>query len=279
AEFRIFVEETGYKTSAEGPKNWKKQLELLEVYWKLSEDTEKNKTEISEISRETLYYGGSGLWESEKNTWDYSVDLYWQNPGFKQTDVNPVTCISWTDAIRYCNWLSSRDNLPAAYDIDTEELLDEYGKSTKNVRKVNGYRLPTEAEWEYAARERGKKIRFGNGENIARSSQINFDAGRSDYLYLEKGEFRKSTMPVASFKPNSLGLYDISGNVWEWCSDYYGSYSGESQINPYKSTGFSRVLRGGRWGGDAFEIRVFFRDDYLSNNRCNNSGFRIARTK
>lgn len=278
-EFRVFIKETAYETSAEGPKDWQKQLELLEEIRRLYEAKERNKTKIAEISRKILFYGGSGYWKTDNNTWDYSVDFYWQNPGFEQSDMDPVICISWVDAIHYCNWMSNRENLPVAYDIDTEELLDEHGNPKEDIKKVKGYRLPTEAEWEYAARERGKKILFGNGENIARSSQINFDADRGDFSYLEKGEFHKKTIPVGSFKPNNLGLYDMSGNAWEWCCDYFGSYSSKSQKNTYKSTGFNRVIRGGRWGGNAFEIRVFARDDYLSNNRCNNSGFRIARSK
>jgi formylglycine-generating enzyme required for sulfatase activity len=143
---------------------------------------------------------------------------------------------------------------------------------------VKGYRLPTEAEWEYAARERGKQVRFGNGEDVARASEINFDAREGDSSYVETGEWRQNTVPVGSFNPNGLGLYDMSGNVWEWCSDHLRPYSDQNQINPYESTGARRAARGGRWGGGARELRVAARFGWASEDRCNNIGFRVART-
>lgn len=114
-----------------------------------------------------------------------------------------------------------------------------------------GYCLPTEAEWEYAARGGGKKVRFGNGKNIADPKEINFD-GRSEYKksYSVAGVCRKKTTDVGFFTPNQLGLYDMSGNVWEWCSDWYGSgyYKKSPDQNPQgPSSGNYRVLRGGSW--------------------------------
>jgi formylglycine-generating enzyme required for sulfatase activity len=243
AQFRAFVDATGYKTSAE-------KADKVGA-WLLGRD--------------------GFAWESDAN---------WKNPHFEQTEGCPVTCISWMDAIHYCNWLSRQEGLPVAYDAGTGDLLDERGEATSDVTRVRGYRLPTEAEWEYAARERGKKVRFGNGQSVARASEMNFDAASGEGAHAEKGEFRKRTVPVASFKPNALGLYDMSGNVWEWCSDFLGAYADKPQTNPYQTEGTQerRAARGGPWGGDASWQSVFVRIGWQAEERCNNIGFRIART-
>ena len=189
-----------------------------------------------------------------------------------------MVALSWDDAVRYCNWLSEREGLPPAYDLDSGALLDENGMPTSDVSTVRGFRLPTEAEWEFAARERGRTIRFGNGQDVARVSEITFDAGAGDFAYLERGGYPGRTTPVGSHPPNDLGLYDMSGNAWEWVSDRYGPYGEGAQTDPYVGTGDEQILRGGRWGGDAFEARVFHRSAWVRNDRCNNSGFRVARS-
>ena len=89
------------------------------------------------------------------------------------------------------------------------------------------------------------------------------------------------TAPVASFPANDYGLYDMAGNVWEWCSDFVGSYGNEEQVNPYNLTGFQsrRAARGGRWGGGAQELRATARMGWVSHDRCNNIGFRVVLVK
>jgi formylglycine-generating enzyme required for sulfatase activity len=190
----------------------------------------------------------------------------------------PVINISWWEAIKYCNWLSQQEGFPKAYNENTGELLDSKGQITVDIIQVKGYRLPTEAEWEYAASGGGKKIRFGNGRDIARPSEINFDAS-TKYDYSEKGEYRKTTMPVGSFVPNSLGLYDMSGNVWEWGTDWYKLYISEPETNPYiYLKGSARVLRGGSWFRHAGCVRVACRSCFASGSRDDNVGFRLLRT-
>jgi formylglycine-generating enzyme required for sulfatase activity len=241
--FRRFVDETGYVTSAE--------------------------------------HGGAFCFDPETGSFEMVRGCNWRNPGFEQEGHHPVTCVSWDDGAAYCNWLSRKAGLPPAYDLATGDLLDGDGAVTHDITRVRGLRLPTEAEWEYAARGCGKTIRFGNGQNVARASEINFDARDGEYDYAEKGQFRKKTMPVGSFKPNDLGLYDMAGNVWEWCSDFVGTYGNEDQVNPYNRTGMQsrRAARGGRWGGGAWELRVSARMGWVSHDRCNNIGFRVARSK
>ena len=144
------------------------------------------------------------------------------------------------------------------------------------------YRLPTEAEWEYAARGGGKAVLFGNGKNSADPKEINFDASASyKKSYSIAWEYRQKTIPVGSLNsPNALGLHDMSGNVWEWCSDWYGNYASGSQTNPTGPTsGSYRVIRGGSWGSDPQDCRVASRGSYSPGDRDDNLGFRLARTK
>lgn len=275
-DFKKFVKETGYKTSAEGPIDQEAQRSIM----KKAMQEKPTMEEMLKLKMEMLAYGGAGYWDAGKCVWTgYNPQTNWKNPGFKQTDAHPVMAISPDDAMNYCNWISEREGLPVAYDLKTGGLLNNDGEPTDDIAGVVGYRLPTEAEWEYAAREGGRKVRFGNGKDTARSSEINFRADTGDYDYLEAGEYLKGTSPAGSYPPNSLGLYDMSGNAWEWAGDSYVEYSDESSINPYSAEGDAHALRGGRWGGDAFEVRVFSRSPWPRNDRCNNSGFRVARSK
>ena len=180
----------------------------------------------------------------------------------------PVINVSWNDAIEYCNWLSEKEGLPIAYYGDGS-LLDENRRETEDITRVKGYRLLTEAEWEYAARGGKKSMGY-------KYSGSNSPDSVAWYYYSNSGD---KTHEVGQKKSNELGLYDMSGNVYEWCSDWYGSYSSSAQTNPYNSTaGSSRVRRGGSWYSSSTGTRVANRDNNTPTYTYNDLGFRICRT-
>ena len=139
------------------------------------------------------------------------------------------------------------------------------------LRKLNAmtdknFRLPTEAEWEFAAR----------GGNSSRGYQYSGSNVLSDVAWYDNNSGGE-THPVGTKAPNELGIYDMSGNVWEWCQDWYGDYHGYSQTNPTgPSSGANRVYRGGSWGSGAWLCRVAFRDNYTPGSRGNGLGLRLA---
>jgi len=178
----------------------------------------------------------------------------------------PVINVTWWDAIDYCNWLSEKEGLPKAYD-DNGNLLDKDGRITTDPSKVVGYRLPTEAESEYAARG-GNKSR---GYQYAGSSTIR------DVAWYDSNSGNK-TQEVGKKAPNELGIYDMSGNVWEWCSDWYGNYSSLAQTNPYSNSGSYRVGRGSSWNCDAESVQVANRGRDSPTFTGLHLGFRIAKT-
>ena len=189
------------------------------------------------------------------------------NPSRFKGDDRPVERVSWFDAVKYCNALSKREGLTPVYRINGESVTANWS--------ADGYRLPTEAEWEYAARG-GTTTAFHYGNSL-NSRQANFD-GNYPYGGASKGVYRGQTMPVGSFSPNANGLYDMHGNVWEWCWDWYGDYSSGSQRDPGgPSSGSSRVNRGGGWHDYGRDLRSANRDYISSGNSNYNLGFRPVR--
>jgi len=186
----------------------------------------------------------------------------------------PIINVSWYDAIAYCNWLSSRDGYARAYD-DSGTLLDRNGRVATDVSQVEGWRLPTEAEWEYAARGGSSDIRNG----IEGEEKIYAGSDTLEEVGWYSGNADKQSHPVGEKAPNEYGIYDLSGNVWEWCHDRYGPYPGVAAVNPIgPETGDMRAIRGGAWSLAAPSARIANRN-YASPVRASNDlGFRIART-
>jgi formylglycine-generating enzyme required for sulfatase activity len=199
------------------------------------------------------------------------ADLMGNNPSEFQGENLPVENVTWFDAALYCNALSAREGLEAVYRIDGETV-------TWN-RDANGYRLPTEAEWEYACRA-GTTTPFNTGNTIT-DKQANF---YNHYGYNNDssgrviGNSRGSTSPVNSFKPNPWGLFDTHGNVGEWCWDWYGEYVAENLTDPEgPATGTYRVTRGGGWNDFPKHVRSAYRSAAPPRNSVFNIGFRLAR--
>lgn len=213
--------------------------------------------EYLEFANENPKYYPTWLGEDSKYNLETGFDDAFKNKGLSRTATTlPVVGITWVDAEAYCKWLSLKSGL--------------------------NYRLPTEAEWEYAAREGGKEVLFGNGKNIADPDEINFN-GTYQYKkpYSIVGVYRERTTPVGSFPPNALGLYDMSGNVSEWCSDGYSEvyYQSSPVLNPSGySSAWYKVHRGGGWNESPVSIRVTRRLQCHYLNHGTFIGFRLAAT-
>jgi sulfatase modifying factor 1 len=175
----------------------------------------------------------------------------WENPGrWVPQDDDPVVNVSWNDADAFCKWLSNKE-----------------GKT---------YRLPTEAEWEYACRA-GTTTPFHYGNSLS-STQANFD-GNAPYK-APAGPFRNRGVKVGSFAPNAFGLYDMHGNVWEWCLDWYdANYYRNSPVDDPKgpAAGTTHALRGGGFYRTGSDCRAANREPYDRNARFDNTGFRVVR--
>jgi formylglycine-generating enzyme required for sulfatase activity len=193
-------------------------------------------------------------------------------------DDQPVTQVSWNDAAEYCNWLSGRDSLPAAY----EKRNDEYVLK----RPVTiGYRLPTEAEWEYAARYAapGQFRRYAWGDTLPVTSDVGNIAGAEtgNSLPASLPGYRDDypvVAPVGKFKATALGLHDLSGNVSEWINDYYLSFVDPAPVtDPLgPDDGTRHVIRGANWkSAAATDLRLAARDGADSANTT--IGFRVVR--
>jgi formylglycine-generating enzyme required for sulfatase activity len=213
------------------------------------------------VTVSTFYMGKYEVRQKEYN------EVMGTNPSSFIEDNMPVEGVNWFNAVEFCNLLSQRDGLTPAYTVNGTDV-------TWN-RSANGYRLPTEAEWEYACRT-GTKTPFSTGNNIT-TKQANYDG--VPYNNNAKGTFRNKTVKVKSFSPNAWGLYNMHGNVWEWCWDLYEEYTGEAQIDPAgASSGFDRTIRGGSWLVHAQFLRSANRFNLSPYNTTNAVGFRLARS-
>jgi formylglycine-generating enzyme required for sulfatase activity len=188
---------------------------------------------------------------------------------FIEDDSRPVEQVTWYDAVEFCNLLSLREGRAPVYAISDRVPPAGYpitGASVTADWSKNGYRLPTEAEWEYAARggKASRRLTYAGSND-------------PDAVGWSKGNSGNATHPVGAKAPNELGLYDLSGNVWEWCWDRYGPYPSGPRSDPLgASAGTNRVQRGGSWYDiDKFGT-VSSRGYYDPSATVINFGFRVV---
>jgi formylglycine-generating enzyme required for sulfatase activity len=230
--------------------------------------------EYASFARETGYPAGDGCGRGRAIfKWEKDPKLNWENPGDAQTDRDPVVCVSWQDALAYIAWLNRKANRGGA-------------------ASANGpYRLPSEAEWEYAARA-GTTTKFYWGDDDAYApvhAWFNANSGcdKIEGLFCDHGR----THPVGEKPPNAFGLYDMAGNVWQWTEDCYdNSYAGipaDGRANEAPSSdpkakdgqgNCLRVDRGGSWMFPVWLLRPATRQRDPADYRDAITGFRVART-
>jgi len=236
-----------------------------------------------------------GKYEVTQKEW---TDVMGSNPSKFKGDDLPVEMVNWYDAVDYCNQRSIKEGLKPYYNIDKSHKdpnnlpdpkfgdLDTIKWTVTTNPRANGYRLPTEAEWEYAA---------GGGQlsNSYTYSGSN-DADEVAWYWRNAGDIRLAgfwtwseiqqnhdqTKPVGQKKSNELGLYDMSGNVREWCWDWFATELPTNAADPKGSEkGFGRVWRGGGWIGDAPFTESAFRGSLAANGTGPDQGLRICRNQ
>ena len=193
---------------------------------------------------------GKGAWGWTGSEYKQDPSFLWRNPGFKQTDDHPVVCVSHNDAMAFLKWLNAQETQAGFL-----------------------YRLPTEAEWEYAARAGTRGIWGADDtpKNLPRFANFWDDAIKKRF---------PNTSPVGSFEPNAWKLYDMIGNVWEWCDDWYDAdyYQSAPTENPRnEKEGPNRVIRGGGWYGSAERCAAAYRGWAGPSHTSSFLGLRLAR--
>ena len=219
-----------------------------------SNDGDGDEKPVHSVTVSSFYIG---KYEVTQKQWK---DVMGKNPSNWKGDNLPVENVSWYDVVEFCNKLSEREGLTPCYTGSGDNIRCNF--------KANGYRLPTEAEWEYAARggKKSKGYKYSGSNTLGDVGWFKDNSG-------------KKTHDVGGKRANELGIYDMSGNVWEWCWDQYGSYSSGEQTNPTgPATGSSRVIRGGYWYNSAYYCEVAFRSYSAPSVSNYYIGFRLCRT-
>jgi len=262
----------------------------------MTADTDNTNAPTRTVTLDAYYMGKYEVTKAEWDevrTWGLSNGYTDLAAGSGNASNHPVQSIDWYQMVKWCNARSQKEGLtPAYYTNDAQTTIYKTGSVNVTNAQVkwsaSGYRLPTEAEWEKAARGGLSGKRFPWGDTISHS-QANYYA-YSGYSYDSSGavnnyhptyatESMPYTSPVGAFAANGYGLYDMAGNVWEWCWDWYGAYAAGSQTNPRGTTsGAVRVYRGGGWSGHANGGRVASRSDGGPTNAYISVGFRVLRS-
>lgn len=237
--------------------------------------TETTRAEFEAFVKATAYRSdaergeGSYVWDSLG--WHKKEGVDWRHTETgrerrgSDAGTYPVAHVSWNDAAQYCNWLSVQAGLQPAYEFRADTFF-------RFEPDAGGYRLPTEAEWEFASGGgvSQRENRHSKRELIGKQAWYSGNAGRRSH-------------PVALKEPNSLGIYDLSGNVWEWCHDWYGAdfYARKAVNRPVSGpeTGTTRCLRGGSWNNSGKHLRHSNRSSRYPDFRDGSVGFRVVRKK
>lgn len=221
-----------------------------------------------------------GKYEVTQKEW---IGVMGSNPSkFKDNNL-PVEMVSWYDCIEYCNKRSIKENLQPYYNIDRNKK-DPNNKSDNDDLKwtvtinagANGYRLPTEAEWEYAAGggQMSESYTYSGSNDVEEVAWYWKNAGNKylsgDWSWPAIEGNNTKTKAIGAKKPNELGLYDMSGNVREWCWDWYGDVDSSN-------SGSLRVWKGGGWIGDVRGCEPSYRGKFEANGRGPDQGFRVCR--
>ncbi len=196
---------------------------------------------------------GDGVATFTRGQWVRTAGTSWRRPGFTQTDQHPVVGVSWKDAVEFCRWLNDHQQ--------------SQGHLPDNYR----YALPTEAQWEYACRAGSSGPFIGGGGNNNDEIWFRYGDGVGGILA------ESNSQPVATRKVNDWGLFDVHGNVFEWCQDWYTPELRDHAVDPSGPvSGTERVCRGGAWSSYSRSIRSAFRGRAEPNTRGNNLGFRLS---
>jgi len=245
----------------------------------------------------TNYYGKNitlsdfyiGKYEVSQKEW---TEIMGSNPSYFQGDNLPVETVSWYDCVEYCNKRSAKEGLKPYYAIDrnrkdtnNQTVVDAIKWTVTINAGADGYRLPTEAEWEYAASggQLSKGYTYSGGDDVIQAAWFWQNSGDTNlagfWTWPRVQENHDRTHPVDSKEPNELGLYNMSGNVREWCGDWGGDLDANGNGPKASSAETGRAWKGGCWMGGDFCCEVPFRANFEASGKGPDQGFRVCRSQ